>query len=130
MEGVAWYDHNDMKNMPPLLPSLRASHRASALYERIYACVGEVPFGCVTTYGTVGGMIGCSARVVGYALHYLRHVDRRDVPWQRVINARGMISTHGNEQRRLLEAEGVIFDDEGRIDFARFGWPGGDTVTR
>ncbi len=123
MERAAWYDHNHMENMPPFFDSLQAPHQASALYERIYTCICEVPFGHVTTYGAVGGMVGCSARVVGYALHHLRHVDRRDVPWQRVINARGMISTHGNEQRRLLEAEGVVFDDQGRIDFAAFGWP-------
>lgn len=109
--------------MPPLFEPGGAPPRASALYERIYACVCAIPCGCVTTYGTVGGMVGCSARVVGYAMHHLRHVDRRDVPWQRVINARGMISTHGNEQRRLLEAESVMFDDAGRVDFAAFGWP-------
>ena len=120
---MAWYDHHNMENMPPKLPSFHATHRTSALYEQIYACVCDIPPGCVTTYGTVGSIVGCPARVVGYALHYLRHVERQDVPWQRVINARGMISTHGNEQRRLLEAEGVVFDDEGRVDFARFGWP-------
>lgn len=96
---------------------------ASTLYERIYDHVCRIPRGRVTTYGTVGALVGCPARVVGYALHYLRHTRRSDVPWQRVINARGMISTHGNEQRRLLETEGVVFDAQGRVDLARFGWP-------
>lgn len=106
------------------MPDRRTPGRASALYEQIYACVGAVPHGYVTTYGAVAGLVGCSARVVGYALHHLRHVHRRDVPWQRVINARGMISTYGNEQRRLLEAEGVVFDAQGRVDFAAFDWTG------
>jgi methylated-DNA-protein-cysteine methyltransferase-like protein len=105
-------------------------HRASALYDRIYACVCAVPPGCVTSYGAVGRRVGCSARVVGYALHHLRHVARPDVPWQRVINARGMISTYGDEQRRLLEAEGVVFDEHGCVDFAVFGWQQDDTMTR
>jgi methylated-DNA-protein-cysteine methyltransferase-like protein len=45
-----------------------------------------------------------------------------EVPWQRIINARGEISTHGNRQRELLEAEGVQFDSFGRIDLQQYGW--------
>ncbi len=100
--------------------------RASTLYDRIYAEVCAIPPGRVSTYGTIGAIVGCPARVVGYALHHLRDVNR-DVPWQRVINARGMISTHGDEQRRLLEAEGVQFDDQGQVDLARYGWWGGES---
>ncbi len=94
----------------------------SPLYERIYDTVCRVPPGRVTTYGTIGFLVGCPARVVGYALHHLRQTTR-EVPWQRVINARGGISTHGGEQRRLLEAEGVVFDERGLVDLVRWGWP-------
>jgi methylated-DNA-protein-cysteine methyltransferase-like protein len=50
----------------------------------------------------------------------------KDVPWQRVLNSKGEISLRAGaaEQRRLLEAEGVVFDDKGRVDLARFGWQG------
>lgn len=95
---------------------------APTLYERIYDQVCAIPAGRVTTYGTVGAQIGCPARVVGYALHHLRVAARPDVPWQRVINARGRISTHGAEQRCLLEAEGVVFSGDGTVDFSRYGW--------
>ena len=94
-----------------------------SLYDRIYAAVEAIPQGRVTTYGRIGREVGCPARVVGYALHHLRHVAR-DVPWQRVINARGAISTHGGEQRRLLEQEGIVFDEDGSIDLDRWGWDG------
>ena len=49
------------------------------------------------------------------------------VPWQRVLNAQGRISlpgASGQEQRQLLEAEGVVFDAAGRVDFAAVGWSG------
>jgi methylated-DNA-protein-cysteine methyltransferase related protein len=61
----------------------------------------------------------------------LKNSESPDVPWQRVINAQGKISLHGDGfgnalQRIRLEEEGIEFDQKGQIDFARFGWPGPD----
>jgi methylated-DNA-protein-cysteine methyltransferase-like protein len=67
------------------------------------------------------------ARQVGYALAALP--DSHDVPWHRIVNARGEVSPRsaalGYEQlqRTLLEAEGISFDERGRVDLERFGWP-------
>ncbi len=66
-----------------------------------------------------------NAREVGYALAALR--EESDLPWQRVINARGEVSLRrepGRDgfQRHLLEEEGVFFALHGRVDLARFGW--------
>jgi methylated-DNA-protein-cysteine methyltransferase-like protein len=48
------------------------------------------------------------------------------VPWQRVINSQGKISFRqsGQAQRKLLEAEGVVFDARDRVDLKRFSWEG------
>ena len=94
-------------------------------YERIYLVIRQVPAGRVTTYGQVSKIVGSvSARQVGYALHAVQ--PWMEVPWQRVVNSKGLISLRGGEQRRLLVAEGVEFDDRGRIDLKRFGWSGPD----
>ena len=94
---------------------------------RIYEIVRRIPAGKVATYGQVAALAGARghARQVGYALHGLP--DGADVPWHRVINARGQISVRsspgsGVDQRRLLEAEGVEFDHLERIDLSRFRW--------
>jgi methylated-DNA-protein-cysteine methyltransferase related protein len=88
--------------------------------------VRRVPKGKVVSYGQVARMIGppCSARTVGWALASLRtsHVTPA-VPWQRVINAKGSVST-GLFQQKLLEEEGVAFDARGKTDFRQFGWSG------
>ena len=59
--------------------------------------------------------------------------DGSDVPWQRVINSRGMISFPPGSpgavlQRALLEDEGVIFDAKGRVNLKVYGWEGLDPV--
>lgn len=100
------------------------------LYERIYAMVRRVPPGRVTTYGRIADLVGsCTARMVGYAMAALKRGAAPDVPWQRVINAKGKISVHGDGignamQRDLLEQEGIVFDAQDRVDFEKFGWTG------
>lgn len=98
---------------------------------RIYSVISLIPEGCVTTYGEIAGMAGVpgQARQVGYALAALS--DDHDLPWHRVINAKGEISPRADDrdverQRALLEAEGIQFDPNGRTSLSRFGWrPGG-----
>ncbi|NMB56186.1 MAG: MGMT family protein [Leptolinea sp.] len=96
------------------------------LYESIYRLVRQVPAGRVITYGQVARLVGgCSARMVGYAMAALR--EGMDVPWQRVINAKGRISPHGfgygsAMQRTLLEEEGIIFHPDGSLDMMEYGW--------
>jgi len=98
----------------------------------VYAVVRRIPTGRVATYGGVAREAGLPgrARQVGYALAGLgRGEVTEDVPWHRVVNARGEISTRAGGaaferlQRSLLEAEGVAFDNRGRIDLDRHGWP-------
>lgn len=96
--------------------------------ERIYEVVKRIPEGRVATYGQVAKLAGMpnGARQVGYALAALDVT--RQVPWQRVVNARGEISRradpagHEDLQRRLLQAEGIDFDTDGRIALERFRW--------
>jgi methylated-DNA-protein-cysteine methyltransferase-like protein len=101
--------------------------RSHGTYARIHAAVRRIPRGRVATYGQVAALAGLpgQARQVGYALHSLG--PESDVPWQRVVNARGEVSPRslpGWEavQRALLEREGVVFDARGCIDLVRQGW--------
>ena len=97
-------------------------------YNRIYAIVRQIPTGKVATYGQVAELAGLygKARLVGYALY---RVDKdSDIPWHRVINAKGEVSESSlrlgsdHVQRSLLEAEGIQFSPEGKIDLREYLW--------
>jgi methylated-DNA-protein-cysteine methyltransferase-like protein len=97
-------------------------------YNRIYAIVRQIPVGKVATYGQVAELAELygKARLVGYALY---RVDKNsDIPWHRVINAKGEVSESplrlGSDyvQRSLLEAEGVEFNPEEKIDLQKYRW--------
>ncbi len=94
--------------------------------QAIYDRVRLIPEGKVATYGQIAKLVGYPrhARQVGYALARLDQDS--NVPWHRVINAKGMISPRGFEgsddlQRILLEEEGVVFI-EGKISLKEFQW--------
>ena len=114
------------------------SKRDPALWQKhteaVYAVVRRIPRGRVMTYGAIARQIPPPAgmepasydrigpRWVGYALRGCPD----DVPWQRVINARGEMSPRfgGSHdlQRHLLESEGIVLDNRGRVRLADYGW--------
>jgi methylated-DNA-protein-cysteine methyltransferase-like protein len=96
-------------------------------YQTIFEVIMSIPRGRVATYGQVAEMAGLPrrARLVGRALRAVP--DGYDLPWHRVVNARGEISGRGSpaeehEQRLLLEAEGVEFERGNRLSLERFRW--------
>lgn len=96
--------------------------------EQIYAVIQKIPAGHVATYGQIAALAGMPghARQVGYALSAL--ADDSPVPWHRVVNVRGEISLRSGGsgadllQRARLEAEGVVFNVQGRIRLQDFQW--------
>ena len=98
------------------------------LYAKIYLVAGQIPPGKVATYGDLAVVVGggCTARVVGEALAALPAAQAAAVPWQRVIAKDGAISTRGLRQADLLRAEGISFDEQGRVRIVRHHWRGPD----
>ena len=98
-------------------------------YNDIYAIVRHIPEGQVATYGQVAELANLygKPRLVGYAL-YRVDISSSDVPWHRVINAKGEISysplRRGADyrQRSLLEQEGIEFNAKGKINLATYRW--------
>ena len=115
------------KLKPPLLPP------APTFDQRVYAVVAQIPCGQLATYGQIAELVGVwgAARQVGWALRRLPLPS--DIPWQRVVNAKGQISFNPSRegsdwiQRELLLAEGIPVDAAGQLPLAQHRWrPGGD----
>ncbi|MBI4783592.1 MAG: MGMT family protein [Oscillatoriophycideae cyanobacterium NC_groundwater_1537_Pr4_S-0.65um_50_18] len=96
-------------------------------YDAIYAVVRQIPWGRVATYGQVAELahLPGQARLVGYALFQMQ---RSDLPWHRVINAKGEISYSSFRQgadylqRSLLEQEGIVFSAENKVSLKDYRW--------
>ena len=97
-------------------------------FERVWHLVRRVPRGKVITYGQLSRMIDRRLTPVGIGWA-IRAAPDGLIPWQRVVNAKGGISTddqHPGLQRTILEKEGVRFGRDGLIDLDRYGWPPAD----
>ena len=95
--------------------------------DRVIKVVKDIPYGKVTTYGTIAVLAGLprGARLVGGILHF--NMDAST--WHRVINRHGFISTKCLEhpkmlQKTLLEQEGIEVSKDFMIDLKRYGWWG------
>ncbi len=107
---------------------METSGRQSYFYQQIYQLVRRIPAGKVATYGQIAELLGKPrhARQIGYALY--RVAPDSDIPWQRVVNAQGMIShtpqRQGSDdlQRILLEQEGITFNSQDKLDLRRYRW--------
>ena len=96
--------------------------------QRVWLMVSRIPSGQLATYGQIADLIGAygCARQVGWALRRLSLPS--NVPWHRVVNARGRISMslsrEGSDwiQREMLLAEGVPVDEEGRLPLKERLW--------
>jgi methylated-DNA-protein-cysteine methyltransferase-like protein len=90
----------------------------------VWALVRRIPRGRVGTYGQISALIDRRLTPVGVGWA-IRAAAAATIPWQRVVNGRGGISTdneHPGLQRTILESEGVTFEADGTIDLARYGW--------
>ncbi|KAL3448358.1 6-O-methylguanine DNA methyltransferase [Aspergillus insuetus] len=107
-------------------------------FNAVYAAVQQIPPGTVTSYGHIALLLGepKRPRQVGICLKHLppqdsgNHFHGGNVPWQRVVNAKGMISHRGpgsaERQAEALREEGVevTSDSMGEfyVDLSRYGW--------
>ena len=88
----------------------------NTFYQQVYSIVEKVPLGKVVSYGQIARELGRprAAREVGWAM---RHCPEH-LPWQRVVMADGSVAggAYANIRREMLEAEGVVFLLDGRVD--------------
>lgn len=90
--------------------------------KEVYCIIREIPYGYVVTYGQIAFLLGkpqCS-RMVGRAMF---HASEEFHPFcHRVVNSKGRLVPGWDEQRGLLEKEGVAFKENGCVDLKKYNW--------
>ncbi len=109
-------------------------------FQQIWAQAREIPYGRVATYGQLAKLVRqpegaddeeyktLASRWAGLAMAACPD----DVPWHRVVNSQGKISyPSAPEQRRRLEAEGIVFFND-KLSLREYQWsePGSDESTQ
>ena len=96
-------------------------------FQLVYQITAKIPPGKVATYGQIAAMLGSprAGRIVGWALRATP--DGLNLPWQRVVNRFGGLAPNCyfgglDIQRAMLEAEGVTFTSDGKVDLERHLW--------
>ncbi|MCF1685492.1 MGMT family protein [Tetragenococcus halophilus] len=91
------------------------------VYE-ILSVVGEIPEGCVATYGQIARLIGRekNARLVGRVLSMSEFYGR--YPCHRVVNHAGRLAPGWKEQADYLRNEGISLKDENHVDLKKYQW--------
>jgi len=98
--------------------------------DAVCEAVARVPRGRVATYGQIAWMVGFPRRPrqVGMVLKGLP--ESTDLPWHRIVNAKGCVAPRGQWwgamlQIERLREEGLEVDDQGSLALAQYGWDGG-----
>jgi len=93
--------------------------------EHVYKIVRRIPRGRVMTYGQIAYILGegYTPRTVGFVMA----ASNNKTPWHRVINSQGRCSTGRvllptNKQQRMLETEGVKFNENGSCELPKYLW--------
>lgn len=99
-----------------------SAEQARTFRQDVLGIVSQIPHGRVTTYGHIAALAGwpSHARMVGRTLRY--SPEAASLPCHRVVNIAGRTAPGWSRQRPLLEAEGVAFRPNGRVDMVRHLW--------
>lgn len=92
--------------------------------QRVYQIVEQIPKGKVMTYGQIAALAG--AAWAAWEVGQIAHSGPSDLPWQRVVNKNGGLARGYpggmDSHKKDLGAEGVVVDDDYRVDIERILW--------
>lgn len=99
----------------------------NSFFKDVYKVVRKVPFGRVTSYGSIANYLGDprGARVVGWAMNNSHNL--KNFPAHRVVNRNGLLTGKNhfkgtNLMEQLLINEGIKIKNDQIINFDKFFW--------
>ena len=107
------------KNIKTSVENRDKKLKQSNFFQNVYEIVAKIPYGRVTSYGSIAKALGASngSRLVGYAMNECHHFHS-NLPAHRVVNRNGLLTgkhhfTTETAMQEFLEAEGIkVFNDQ------------------
>lgn len=100
----------------------------AGFFDLVFEVVKLIPKGRVTSYGAIANYLGSakSSRMVGWAMN-TAFSSLDNIPAHRVVNRNGLLTGkahfgHPDMMKKLLEAEGLIIENDQIKDFKKFFW--------
>ena len=96
-------------------------------FDRFLWVVKQIPFGRVMTYRQIVDVLGVSHSYYRVLPTYMKRMTGQAYPMHRILDSKGCLTPHVDNQRALLECEGVEVnageeDNNGWVDVSVFGW--------
>ena len=99
----------------------------NSFFKKVYKVVRKVPFGRVTSYGSIASFLGDprAARVVGWAMNNSHNL--KNFPAHRVVNRNGLLTGKNNfptqnYMKDELQKEGLNIKADSIVDFNNHLW--------
>ncbi len=96
-----------------------------SFFQQVYDVVKKIPRGKVATFGQLVKILGVPKPClqVRWALH--NNPINSKVPCHRIVNKNGGLFTDNTfggqeKQRQILECEGLVFNELGRVSLAKY----------
>jgi methylated-DNA-protein-cysteine methyltransferase related protein len=104
-----------------------STNKKNNFFEMVYEVVKLIPFGRVTSYGSIANYLGSkqSSRMVGWAMNQSHFLNEK-IPAHRVVNRNGLLTGKrhfgGNNMTELLQNEGIKINNDQILEFEKYFW--------
>lgn len=92
------------------------SEKEVSIKDEVLKLVSKIPYGKVSSYGRIAKKLNLNPRIIGYILSGMKEEEMLHIPWHRVVDRNGFVSSiklgdKGELQKQMLIKEEIKFQE-------------------